>query len=180
MFTTHRQPWRTHVPSVQKIKKQWTLPTFCTFFTTSDHNVDPHLVVISSLPFSDDCFLLISTMWIRRSPFPSLRCLSLFDFDLWIEISMCPLGGPATLAFCCIFPFAQWFCLNFVNSWTNGIMGCVCFSGQHFAQNTLKEISGDAMGGGASVAPNSSEVRRVDTPRNLNLDTVEWRRYPEY
>ena len=88
-------------------------------------------------------------------------------------MSMCPLGGPATLAFCCIFPVAQWFCLNFVNSWTNGIMGCVCFSGQHFAQNTLKEISGDAMGGGASVAPNSSEVRRVHTSRNLNLDTVE-------
>lgn len=130
-------------------------------------------MVISSLPFSDDCFLLISTKWIRRSSFPSLRHLSLFDFDLSIEMSMCPLGGPATLAFCCIFPFAQWFCLNFVNSWTNGIMGCVCFSGQHFAQKTLKEISGDAMGGGASVAPNSSEVRRVDTSRNLNLDTVE-------
>ena len=49
----------------------------------------------------------------------------------------------------------------------------MCFSGQHFAQKTLKEISGDAMGGGASVAPNSSEVRRVDASRNLKLNTVE-------
>ena len=111
--------------------------TFCAFLTTSDHNVDPHLVVISSLPFSDDCFLLISTMSSRPSPFPSLRCLSLFDFDLSIEISMCPLGGPATLAFCCIFPICPMVLLEFrqlLDEWDNGM--CVFFWSAFCSKNS--------------------------------------------
>lgn len=62
----------------------------CCDMDSAEIQTKVNFMVISSLPTSDDCFLLISTMSSRRSPFP--RYLSLSDFGSRLR-SPCVLWG---------------------------------------------------------------------------------------